>query len=395
MAKVTGDDGTPSEFTPTSPFGVWGDSGDPKGRGIIGSNPLIGVQGVSLEKEPVSSKPAEGAGVRGDGRVGVAGFTIESNSKPFELFVGVFGSASKDEDPGKLSRGIGVLGHGDGVGVRGNTREGAGVFGDCSGSGVGVAGQCRRGPGVVGLSDSAPAILGDSQGQVAVLGQCGGPGGVGVRGECSTPSGTGVIGIARNTNSVGVIGIGERAAVFSGDVNVTGKLTQGGGGFAIDHPLNPQGRCLNHAFVESQERKNLYDGIVSCDDSGEAIVDLPDWFEPLNDELRYQLTPIGRPAPDLHVSAKVTNGSFKIAGGAVGLQVSWQLTGVRQDAWAKSYPIAIEEDKAPGDQGYFLHPEVHGHTIHQGIHRAYYEDKEGDFDPEWARNFVNLKNQQP
>src|SRR5262249_24330063 len=116
-----------------------------------------------------------------------------------------------------------------------------------------------------------------------------------------------------------------------------------------------------------------YDGVVSCDAKGEAIVVLPAWFEPLNDGLRYQLTPLGRSAPDLHVAAEVADGRFKIAGGAPGLRVSWLLTGVRRDAWARSNPLAVEEAKAAVDRGYFLHPEAYGLPVDQGIHREVYE----------------------
>jgi hypothetical protein len=43
--------------------------------------------------------------------------------------------------------------------------------------------------------------------------------------------------------------------------------------------------------------KNLYDGVATLDGKGRAVVRLPNWFEALNAEFRYQLTAIGRPAP--------------------------------------------------------------------------------------------------
>jgi len=42
--------------------------------------------------------------------------------------------------------------------------------------------------------------------------------------------------------------------------------------------------------------KNVYDGTVTTDGSGHAIVTLPDWFQALNSDFRYQLTTIGQPA---------------------------------------------------------------------------------------------------
>jgi len=42
------------------------------------------------------------------------------------------------------------------------------------------------------------------------------------------------------------------------------------------------------------------------------------------------------------------------------VEVSWQVTGVRHDAYANRYRIPVEEDKALSEQGYYLHPEVFG-----------------------------------
>jgi hypothetical protein len=159
-------------------------------------------------------------------------------------------------------------------------------------------------------------------------------------------------------------------------VDVTGNLSKGGGGFVIDHPLDPAHRYLRHSFVESPERKDLYDGTVICDGQGEAVVDLPPWFEPLNADLRYQLTPIGAPAPNLHVAAEVERSRFKISGGAAGLKVSWQITGTRRDAWAKSNPLLVEEDKASHERGLFRHPEAHGHTVDRSVYREQYKQAE-------------------
>ena len=44
--------------------------------------------------------------------------------------------------------------------------------------------------------------------------------------------------------------------------------------------------------------KNVYDGVVTLDSTGHIEVELPAWFEAVNRDFRYQLTPIGTPAPD-------------------------------------------------------------------------------------------------
>ncbi len=95
-------------------------------------------------------------------------------------------------------------------------------------------------------------------------------------------------------------------------------------------------KYLYPSFVESPDMKDIYDGVVVLDSRGEAVVKLPEWFEALNTDFRYQLTPIGAPGPYLHIAAKVANSLFKIAGGTGGMEVSWQVTGIRQDAYANA-----------------------------------------------------------
>ena len=105
--------------------------------------------------------------------------------------------------------------------------------------------------------------------------------------------------------------------------------------------------------------KDFYDGIAVLDGNGEAEVQLPDWFEALNRDLRYQLTCIGGFAP-LYISKEVENNRFRIAGGSSGLKVSWQITGIRHDAFAEAHKSPIEEQKPPSERGHYLHPELFG-----------------------------------
>jgi hypothetical protein len=200
--------------------------------------------------------------------------------------------------------------------------------------GHGVQGQSVSHIGVEGTSDSGTAIYAESQ------------------------SGVGVWGVSDG---------GPYAGLFSGNVLVTGNLAKPGGGFTIDHPQDPGNRYLHHSFVESSERKNIYDGVAVLDDQGQAEVAMPDWFEAVNRDLRYQLTPLGRPAPNLHISREVDAGRFAIAGGASGQRICWQVTGVRDDPWARAHQLITEEDKSEDDQGLFLHPELHGSDREHGI----------------------------
>jgi hypothetical protein len=162
--------------------------------------------------------------------------------------------------------------------------------------------------------------------------------------------------------TIGVFARGARsfprgwAGWFDGDVHVDGSLSKAGGGFKIDHPLDPANKYLYHSFVESAERKNLYDGIAVLDAKGEHTVELPEWVETLNSDFRYQLTSIGGPAPNLHIAREISKNRFTIAGGTANMKVSWQVTGVRRDAWAEAHPLVVEESKSANERGYYLNP---------------------------------------
>ncbi|MDQ2769238.1 MAG: hypothetical protein M3Y54_01900 [Bacteroidota bacterium] len=158
---------------------------------------------------------------------------------------------------------------------------------------------------------------------------------------------------------------GARAAKFQGAVQVIGTLSKSGGSFQIDHPLDPANQYLFHSFVESPDMMNVYNGNITLDARGEATVQLPDWFEALNRDFRYQLTPIGA-AFTPYVLAKVAGNQFRIAG-QPGAEVSWQVTGIRHDKWADANRIPVEQAKEPGNQGKYLHPTLFGQPAARGI----------------------------
>jgi len=87
---------------------------------------------------------------------------------------------------------------------------------------------------------------------------------------------------------------------------------------------------------------------------------LPDWFDALNKDFRYQLTSIGAPGPNLYVSQEISGNHFAIAGGKPGAKVSWQVTGTRQDAWANAHRIPVEQEKSAQERGYYIAPELFG-----------------------------------
>jgi hypothetical protein len=149
------------------------------------------------------------------------------------------------------------------------------------------------------------------------------------------------------------------AGYFSGNAHVTGTLSAGVKAFKIDHPLDPTGKYLQHSCVESDEMANMYTGNVVLDGRGEATVTLPDWFESLNQDFRYQLTCVGGFAP-VYVAKEISGNAFQIAGGTPGMKVSWMVTGVRHDALARANAIQVEVEKPATERGTYLHPEAYG-----------------------------------
>jgi len=192
-----------------------------------------------------------------------------------------------------------------------------------------------------------------------------------VRGYSSGAGGAGRFQINNASNSsdalyVSTNGTGK-AGYFSGDVQVTGNLSKGGGSFKIDHPLDPENKYLYHSFVESPDMKNVYDGVVLLDANGEAKVELPHYFETLNKDFRYQLTAIGAPSPNLYIAQEISDNNFKIAGGQPGMKVSWQVTGIRKDPYAEKHRIPVEEEKPAKERGTYLHPDAYSLGEQYGV----------------------------
>jgi trimeric autotransporter adhesin len=214
--------------------------------------------------------------------------------------------------------GNGVYGQsGSGAGIQGNaTGDGWGVYG-ISGQGYGVYGvaQASAMDGVYGIAHNAFAgVVGidDANGH-GVWGAVTASGIDGVHGVSASSNGSGVA--AENTsNGDGLYAYSSTgyAGFFAGDVEVDGNLSKAGGSFKIDHPLDPANKYLYHSFVESPDMMNIYNGNVTTDANGNALVTLPDWFEALNSDFRYQLTVIGQFAQAI-VSRKVQVSSALVA----------------------------------------------------------------------------------
>jgi hypothetical protein len=230
-------------------------------------------------------------------------------------------------------------------------------------TGYGVSGHSSSGSGVLGNSNKNYGVYGHSDNQYGVYGD--------------SRSSFGVLGVSYSSYGVYGKGITGLAAYLDGNVTITGNLQKAGGSFKIDHPLDPANKYLCHSFVESPDMKNVYDGVVLLDNKGKAEIELPNWFGMLNKDFRYQLTAIGAPGPNLYIAEEISdtttssnknkNSRFKIAGGASGMKVSWQVTGIRKDPWANANRIQVEEDKPAKERGYYLHPDLYSKPEEKGI----------------------------
>jgi hypothetical protein len=156
------------------------------------------------------------------------------------------------------------------------------------------------------------------------------------------------------------------AGRFNGDVLISGTLSAATKNFKIDHPLDPENKYLYHTSVESPDMMNIYNGNLTTDENGEASVTLPDYFEALNSDFRYQLTVIGTFAQAI-VTEKIKGNRFKIKTSAPGVEVSWQVTGIRRDAWASKNRIKVEEYKPERERGSYLHPEAFNQPERRGV----------------------------
>jgi hypothetical protein len=154
---------------------------------------------------------------------------------------------------------------------------------------------------------------------------------------------------------------GTGKVVISGDATVLGvKL------FTMDHPLDPANKILMHAAAESNEVINFYSGNVTTDASGKVTVQLPDYFEAINKDFRYQLTVVGTFAQAI-ISKEVSNNKFEIATSIPNVKVSWEVKGVRNDARMQRTPFVAVQEKPSAQKGKYWDPASHNQPESKGV----------------------------
>ncbi len=240
------------------------------------------------------------------------------------------------------------------------------IVGSSSGGASGISGQ------VESTATAAQGVYGNNLRTSGGYGSYG-IGHTGTVGETNYQLGYGTYG--RNYNAIGPLGnaVGAYGLGYIGvwgdqsDVNGYSVYANGDFGaagtkaFAIDHPLDPENKYLKHYSIESNEVLNMYRGTIPFDPNGEATVTMPDYFNAVNANFSYQLTPIGGYAP-LFIKEKLDDGKFVIAGGADGMEVSWTVYAERNDPYLQQHPESkrVELDKEEWNQGKYLQPDLYG-----------------------------------
>jgi hypothetical protein len=140
-----------------------------------------------------------------------------------------------------------------------------------------------------------------------------------------------------------------------------------------------------HYAAESPDVINFYSGKVRLDARGEGVVELPAYFARINRDPRYALTAVGAPMPMLHVATEIDEAAlqaaagagpgdavatctFRIAGGAAGATVCWEVKALRNDLWVQRHGAPVEREKDEQSRGTYQRPELYGHPKEMGLH---------------------------
>lgn len=257
------------------------------------------------------------------------------------------------------------------------------IIGSSSGGAYGVSGQ---------IESTATGTAGIYGNNLRTSGGYGtyGIGHSGVVGETNYQLGFGIygrnydaigpLGNAVGTYGMGYIGVwGDQSDPLGYSVYANGDFGAAGTkAFCIDHPLDPANKYLKHFSIESDEVINLYRGTIGFDSNGEAVVEMPSYFESVNTNFSYQLTPIGGFAP-LFIKEKMADGKFIIGGGNEGLEVSWVVHAERNDPYLQQNPEKrnVEVEKETWNQGKYLQPQLYNQSDDLKIVKPLTETKPG------------------
>ena len=313
-----------------------------------GTGKLIGLASTADAAGDFAAGVYSNGSADGDSAFGVYGVASSAATN-----IGVYGTVS-----GATGGKTGVMGEAAGgfniTGVRGIVYGGGGTP-------YGVFGQATNGLDGYGVRGFADQNTNSGRGVDGVaFGNIGSGFGVYGRASSNTGTGYGVYGAA------GTNGVEDWAGYFSGDVMVTGQVFMPSLITVIDHPLDPENRNLQFAGISSPQMSNALFGNVTTNSSGEAVVELPEYFTAVSTEYKYQLTVVGQFAQAI-IGEEIRGNAFTIKTDKPNVKVSWQVVGLRNDAFARTKQLQVEKAKLPEDVGKYLHPGAHGYGPERGV----------------------------
>jgi len=280
--------------------------------GVTGNGPLCGVLGQATAGFGLYGIAKEGDGVRGEssGGWGVVGM---AQSRPG---VGARSQSAAGVDAGSAT-GPGVLAVGGSFGVTALASRGVGVRGETVSGAAGVHGVSARSVGVLGESPAVAGVVGKSGSGVGVT---------------ASAAGTMPALLAYGTG-------GGRAALFDGDVEVTGAFTVlGTKSAAVRHPDGTLRRlhCLEapEALFEDIGEAELVDGSVEVrlDPDFAALIDAKSYHVFVTSYSRAALYVSRRDAEGFEI-ASIADDRSRLPDGPV--RCSWRVVGRRADVAAE------------------------------------------------------------
>jgi len=376
----------------TTGIGVIGVSGSQNGVYGLSTGTLGGTVGVSTGTGNGIWGVATGAGVAGffDGGVTGRGIIVSTGASGFgtttpqgrlmvmqpatpvpaiDTFAAIHGYSYTTQ--GSLKGGVSgtynTSNYGTGIhgiGYQGVTLQECNTAFSTGNQDLGVYGSANT-AGVEGTSTGGIGVVGYNKNS-SFAATTGGGNTYGVYGYANTIGGAAVPATRYGVYGYATGATTNYAGYFSGNVQITGSIAKGSGTFKIDHPKDPENKYLYHSFVESPDMMNIYNGNVTTDASGYATVTLPDYFDALNKEFRYQLTVIGTFAQAI-VAKEVNGNHFVVQTNQPNVKVSWQVTGVRNDKYAQAHRVVPEVEKEPELKGKYLHAAEWGQPASKSI----------------------------
>jgi hypothetical protein len=318
-------------------WGVYGNSGATNAMGVNAS--ALGSGGVGVKATGAAmgifGTSTDGTGVRGESTNSYA--VYGQNNATYLAAVHGYNTA-----------GAGV--HGDGIiGVRGDSVA-VGGFGVYGRGLTGVSGDGDLGNGVEGFAAAllVSGVYGEHSSQLD---------GYGVAGR-SLYNGTAVYGDQAS---------GNWAGYFYGNVRITGTLNPASTVMQLDHPDAPAERWYQQALVGAFEQTSQVSGNAVTGPDGTVTVRVPAVFARYHRDVRYLLTALGDHDKVYVAHELDSRGRFTIAADRSGLRISWLLIGLRTDPAATASPLRVEMAKPKRLRGRFAQPALYGQPASRSL----------------------------